>query len=303
MANSAALATAGEQVVDASQLIAQLGLTEDGTSALATTPEGTPAPTPNVTQPSTAPQKVTVGGKDLTVEQIAQQLQQFDEARPLIEIGQTFAMMTPQQQQVMMDTAEALSRGINPYEDDSRALSVNPLDVPEDAKITHPDWDDLTPEMQYLYAAISGVHEDLLDKLKEVTGIMNGMRQVVGQTVVATQDENVAKALRLLGHTVDAEWVRVMRENGVADVLKAVKGGAIVPPKTAAAPAKVEEAPPEPASVGGNKVINLDTVKATLNELKILGKNGFTFIAKDPRDVEAFYRNVLEQEPPKRSAA
>lgn len=239
-----------------------------------------------------APVVVKVGTEDLTPAQVEaeitagrQALATLDAKKDQLAIGETFALMTPEERRIMIQTAEMLRKGENPLEGTGSTLMISPINVPEMTEAPEaPKWSEMSDTERYFYAMGAGIREEMLGKIVELTGIISGMQQYLGQLHNVNQDVKTAQALELQGITgMTAEKVAEMRAHGISDPAKAFvflkSQGATV--TTTAAP-KVEDAPPEAPAGDAPKVFDANQVRPESIGWYIA--NGYEF--SDPADAK-----------------
>lgn len=299
MATNSALATAGALNVEAS-LLEQLA-----------TPQIVPAETPEAssggaqttqTPAGTTPQVVRIGEQEYTQAQIQKALEDqsvLSRSQDELSIGQTFFAMTPEQRAIMLRVAEDLSEGRDPLapQQPKKVISGGVVIIPDSAQIVAPKWDDLSDGEQYSIAATEALRVELLGKVKELSGIVDGLRAYMGKIHTRFQDEETAKALTLKGFKgVTADVVREMRDSGFSDPVRALeflqgqrKAEAVV--------AKREEdsgnpPPPDAPSGATGKFFDADDPKLSMGEMLRLLRNGY--LPKNPDDQKRL-RKLLEE--------
>jgi hypothetical protein len=135
-----------------------------------------------------------------------------------------------------------------------------------------------------VYAILSAVRDDVDAKIKELTGIVSGMKQFVGQLHSQTQDEKMAQALRLKGFAgCTSEDVQAYRASGIADPLKAAEAGLIKPTAAAKEEEKVAAAP-EATSGNAPKFFDSKDPNLSMDAMNRLLKGGF--LPKDKKERE-----------------
>lgn len=281
--NQTPASVSDEPVVDEKAIAAFLAAPE-GTEP-AQTPSSTPAVAPQ--QPA-APLTVVIGGETLTPEQIEARLKAPalpKDVQDKLGIADAFLALPPDQRQMLADTAAALTRGENPFKQGSdKTLVVNEVDIPAGTVITPVPWADMSDGERQLYALLSAVRDDADAKIKELTGIVSGMKQFVGQLHTQSQDEKMAQALRLKGFvSCTAEDVQAYRASGISDPLKAAEAGLITPPK---ATEKKADEPAAPEAPNGNapKFFDSNDPSLTMDSINRLLKAGY--LPKDKKERE-----------------
>ena len=297
MAQNSALATAGNELVDASTLLELTVPAEPSAPSEVVTPK----------QPSAPPKGlVRVGSEDLTPEQASAKLTalqaEISALKPKAEVGQLLENIgaTYGQDAVMhlVRQAELIEEhGGVPQEEPGDSWLVSPIDVPDDAPTPTPfKWAEADDDIRYLYAHTEARSEALNDRLNDVLKIVKGIQSQLGAVTNQTAEHQLVAHLQTLGVPATLETVKAMRAKGIEPSV-AMKDPAMLQWMRSAhkaKPAPVQAAPPEAPGPTGENILDLDDNRLTIpQKLQKLSEGAVPF-SKDPETLESFKR-LMEQ--------